>query len=67
MKKFVFSMQIKIEVFTPNKKFACLCNISRKNVSDELDFLPEHKHRSFLQVDIIISGVRIQVCPKYPK
>ena len=36
MTKFVFGMQIKIKVLykwiisTPNKKFACLCNISRK-------------------------------------
>ena len=36
-------------------------------MGDEIDFLPIDKHGSFLQVDIIILGVRSQVCPKYPK
>ena len=34
---------------------------------DEVDFLLVDKHGSFLQVDIIILGVRSQVCPKYSK
>ena len=38
-----------------------------KNVEDEVDSLPLDKHGSFLQVHIIILGVRSQVCPKYPK
>ena len=35
-------------------------------MSDKVDFVPVDKHGSFLQVDIIILGVRCQVCPKYP-
>ena len=66
-------MQIKIEVFykliisTPNKKFEYLCNICRKCVGDEVDFLHLDKHGSFLQVDIIILGVHSQLCLKYIK
>ena len=39
----------------------------QKNMGDEVDFLPVDKQGSFLQVDIIILGVYIQICPKYPK
>ena len=35
---------------TLNKKFAYLCNISRKT-GDEVGFLPADKHKSFLQDD----------------
>ena len=58
---------------TQNKKFAYLCNISRKawggegGVAGEVDFLPANKHKSFIQVDHITSGLRSQACPKYPK
>ena len=34
---------------TQNSKFADLCNIPEKYGS-EVDFLPENKHKSFLQV-----------------
>ena len=50
---------------TQNKKFAYLCNISRK--AWEIDFLPAIKHESFLQVDSITLDLRSQVCPKYSK
>ena len=53
-------MQTKIEV--------CISfQYLQKNVGDEVDFLAVDKHGSFLQVYIIILGVQIQVCPKYPK
>ena len=68
MMKFIFGMQINIEVFyksivsfwvcatrqaqsTQNKKFAYLCNISRKALGGgecEVDFLPASKHEGFL-------------------
>ena len=51
---------------TQNKKFAYLCNISRKEW-DEVDFLPEYKHESFLQTGSITLGVHSQTCLKYPK
>ena len=44
-----------------------LCNISEKNVKDEVDFLPADKHERFLQVLTIILGVCGQTCPNYPK
>ena len=82
MMKFVFGIQINIEVFykvilsflgcatkhaqrTQNKKFAYLCNISRKAWG--VDFLPANKHEDFLQVDKIILGLHSQASPKYPK
>ena len=33
----------------------------------EVDFLFANKHRSFLQVDSVTSGLHSQACPKYPK
>ena len=39
----------------------------QENVTDEVDFLPEDKHKSFLQVDSIILDVRSQACLKYEK
>ena len=39
----------------------------RKNIGDEVDFLPADKHESFLQVYSVISGVCSRVCPKYLK
>ena len=41
--------------------------ISPENKGDEIDFLPEDKHESFLQADIITFGVHSQACLKYPK
>ena len=84
MMKFLFGMQINIEVFynlilsfwvyvtrhvqsTQNKKFAYLCNMSRKAFSDEVDFLRADKHENFLQVDSITLSVRSQTCAKYPE
>ena len=85
MMKFIFGMQINIEVLckliqslwvcaakhaqsTQNKKFAYLCNISRKAwEGGGWGFLPANKHEHFLQVDGITLGLRSQACPKYPK
>ena len=39
----------------------------QKNVGDEVHFLPVDKLGNFLQIDIIILGVRSQVCLKYQK
>ena len=36
-------------------------------MGDEVDFLPEDKHKNFLQVDSTSLGVHGQVCLKYPK
>ena len=33
----------------------------------EVDFLPEDKHKSFLQADNITLSVHSQACLKYPK
>ena len=38
-----------------------------KEVNDEVYFWEEDKHRSFLQVDTILLGVRSQAYSKYPK
>ena len=51
---------------TQNKKFAYLCNISRKH-GDEVDFFPPDKHGSCVQDDHITFVVHSQACPKYPK
>ena len=84
MMKFIFGMQINIEVLckliqslwvcaakhaqsTQNKKFAYLCNISRKALGVKLIFLPANKHKRFLWVDSITLGLCSQACPKYPK
>ena len=36
-------------------------------MGDEVDFLPEDKHESFLQADSLALGVHSQACLKYPK
>ena len=36
-------------------------------MGDEVDFLPEDKNESFLQIDSIILDVYSQPCPKYLK
>ena len=41
--------------------------ISPEKNGDEVDFLPEYKHESFLQTDSITMGVHSQACLKYPK
>ena len=56
---------------TQNKKFAYLRNISRKargggGRGAEVDFLPENKHKRFLQVNSITLGLCSQACPWYP-
>ena len=83
MMKFVSGMQINIKVFyklilsfwlcltrhaqlTQNKKCISLQYL-QKSMGHEVDFLPENKHRSFLQVDSITLDLCSQTCPKYPK
>ena len=46
-------------------KITCISlHISRKAWGDKVDFLPADKHKSFLQVDGITSGVHSQACPE---
>ena len=56
---------MKTNIVTQNKKFAYLCNISRK-AGYEVDFLHADEHKNFLQFDIITLGVGSQACPKNP-
>ena len=82
MMKFVFCMQINIEVFykvilsfwmsvTRHVQSTQISFISlqylHKSMGDEVDFLPADKHKSFLQDDSITFSVPSQACPKYPK
>ena len=43
------------------------CNICKKKLRDQVDFLLADKHHSFWQVSAIAFVGRGQVCPKYPK
>ena len=52
---------------TRNNKFAISSHYLKKNVKDEVDFLPTDKHQRFLQVDFIILSVCDQTCPNYRK
>ena len=36
-------------------------------MGSEVDFVPANEHESFLQVDNVTLGFRIQACPKHPK
>ena len=62
MMKFIFGMQINIEVF-----YRLILKRLQKRMGYEVDFLPADKHESSPQVDSIILGVRSQKCHKYPK
>ena len=75
MMKFIFDMQVDTYHFgcaqpdmpnTQNKKFAYLCNISRKTW-DEVDFLHVLKHESFLQIDTMIIDGDDEGFPKFSK
>ena len=52
--------------FTQNKKFAIYLQCLKKEVSDEVDFLPTDKGQSFIQINNIILDVCDQTCPSYP-
>ena len=65
--KFIFGMQINMEVFyklillfskhaqsTQNNKFAISLQYLKKDVSDEVDFLHADKHKGLLQIDTMI-------------
>ena len=62
----ILGVCIKHAQSTQNKKFAYLCNISRK-AWDEVGFLRADKHECFLQVHGVTLGVCSKMCPKYPK
>ena len=52
---------------TQKNKFAISLQYLKKNMKDEVDFLPTDKHQRFLQIDTIILGVCGQAYPSYPK
>ena len=73
--KCIFGMEMNIEALykfwmfiarhtqnTHNKKITYLCNISRKNVGDEVDFLPADEPKSFLQFYSITLVVHSRAC-----
>ena len=77
--KFIFGMQINIEVFyklmisfgnqlCPKYPKVCISlqNI-QKHFGDKVDFFPADKHESFVQDNSIFSGVDSQACPNYTK
>ena len=78
MIKFIFGMQMNIEVFYKLIQSFWVCVTRRsqstqnkkfaylqKRMADEVDFLPGDKHESFPQADSITLGVRSEACPKY--
>ena len=44
-----------------------LCNLSKKPMKDEVDFLHTDKRESFLQIDTMIFDGDRQTFPKFPK
>ena len=82
MIKFIFGMQINIEVFyrlilsfwvcatrhsqSTRYVFMSLQYLQR-SMGDEVDFLPTNKQESFLQGDSITLGLISQACPNYTK
>ena len=48
-------------------KFAISLQYLKKNVKDEVDFLPTDKRQRFLQIDAMIFVVCGQACLNYPK
>ena len=48
-----------------NNKFAMSLLHLKKNMKDDVDFLPADKHERFIQIDTIILGVWRQACPYY--
>ena len=46
---------------TQNNKFAICLQYLKKNVKDEVDFLPANKHKKLLQVDTTVLGVCGQI------
>ena len=47
---------------TQKNNFAIFLQNLKENVKDEVDFFPADKRQRFLQVGIIILGVREQIC-----
>ena len=52
---------------TQNNTFAISLQYLKKEVSDEVDFLHETKHESFLQIDSMIFNGDGQAFPKFLK
>ena len=52
---------------TQNNKFAISLQYPKKEVCDKVDFLVADKHKSFLQIDTMISDGDGQAFPKSPK
>ena len=52
---------------TQNKKFAISLQYLKKEVSDEVDVLHSHKHKSFLEIHTVIFDGNGQAFPKFPK
>ena len=79
MIKFIFDMQINIEVLyklmlsfwlcatkhaQSTKQFFMSLQYLQRSMGGEVDFLPANKHEYFLQVDGITLGLLSQACPK---
>ena len=82
MIKFIFDMQINIEVLyklmlsfwvcatrhgQSTKEVVISLQYLQRSMGGEVDFLPANKHEFFLQVDNITLGLLNQACPKYRK
>ena len=52
---------------TKNNKSVISLQCMKKNVKDEVDFLPADKHQIIFQIDSIVLGVCVKTCPNYPK
>ena len=76
--KFIFGMQINIEVFKKLLLLYWTCGTRytqstqnfaylSKSMEDEVHYSTADKHGSFLQVDSITLGVHSQAYTKYPK
>ena len=83
MMKFIFCIQINVEIFckavlsfwlsgnrhaqSSQSKFAYLLQYLHRSIRNEVDFLTTDKHKSFLQDDSITLGERSQTSPKNQK
>ena len=80
MMKFIFGMQIDVEVFCKLMLsfWACVAKVPKtriiyislqclqEKIGDKVDFLPV-KDKSPLQVDTIFLSIHSHACPNYPK
>ena len=62
----ILVLELWVKMFSVNQIAGFFkCNI--EEVNNEVYFLHADRHRSFLQVDTIILGLRSHTYPKYPK